>query len=313
MSNRDDFTVAVKRVLAQRAGYLCSKPGCRKLTIKPHSDPEKSLSNGVAAHIHAASENGPRYDPNQTPEERSSINNGIWLCHDHSDIIDKDENAYPAMLLREWKAQHEEFINNDGGLLDLPEIKIETTSGLSVIPKPGVKITGEEVKKFRQHILTIKNNNKREMSYLRSRIQMPEYVVSVELLDSPIGTNVKCIPERSNLVVEASGNGSVEMLGGQRPLVNLELEIDKLPALKQFQLKFLTVQDLDPNGFMRGFGDDSSMYYIHGDLQHEYYGEQINRVFVTKFQYHQEDRILISSQCEEYTEDTKIGLRFMGF
>jgi len=103
MPKRDDFPIAIKRILAQRSGYLCSKPGCRKLTIRPHSDPEKSLSNGVAAHINAASKNGPRYDPNQSEEERSSINNAIWLCHDHSDIVDKDEKKYPEELLREWK------------------------------------------------------------------------------------------------------------------------------------------------------------------------------------------------------------------
>jgi len=312
-ADRDDFTVNVKRILAQRAGYLCSKPDCRKLTIKPHSDPEKSLSNGVAAHINAASENGPRYDPNQTPEERSSINNGIWLCCDHSVIIDKDTSTYPANFLREWKSKHEEFISNGGGLLKLPDINIETTNGLSILPNSPFKITGDDVSKLREHILTIKNINSKELLYLHSRIQLPEYVVSAEVMDSPIGTNVKCIPERSNLVVNASGSGSVEMVGKPRPPMNLELEIDKLPPLKEFRLKFITIPHSAPDGYILGFDENSSMHYIHGELQHEYYGEYIKRIFVTKFKYDQDSRKLESSQCEEYTEDSKLALRYLGF
>ena len=273
MSNRDDFTVGVKRTLAQRAGYLCSRPDCRKLTIRPHSDPEKSLINGVAAHIHAASENGPRYDPGQTPEERSSIGNAIWLCHDHSDIIDKDEKTYPAEILYDWKKKHEEYINKSGGLLELPNISMQTTEGLTIQPTRPIKITGNDISHFREHILTIENKNKRELSYLKARIQFPEYILHAEISDAPIGTNIRCIPERQNCVVNAAGNGSVEMNIGDRPSMNYELEIDKLPALKTFRIKFFSVAHPKPDGYILGFSAESSMHYIQGELQHEYYGE----------------------------------------
>jgi hypothetical protein len=68
------------------------------------------MNIGVAAHICAAAP-GPgarRYDPNLTPEERSSINNGIWLCAACATIIDRDETTYPAARLREMKRRHEE-------------------------------------------------------------------------------------------------------------------------------------------------------------------------------------------------------------
>jgi len=83
------------------------------MTIGPHSDPNKSLSTGIAAHICGAKQGkkSPRYDPNQTPEQRKDISNAIWLCHDCSDMVDKDEKAYPAEKLREWKRLHEEFIS----------------------------------------------------------------------------------------------------------------------------------------------------------------------------------------------------------
>lgn len=111
-NKRDDFPVWVKRKLAERVHYICSNPECKKMTVRPHDDPEKSTITGVAAHIRGAKDGAKsiRFDPNQTPDERKSIKNGIWLCHDCSDIIDKDEKAYPAVLLLQWKHVHEEFI-----------------------------------------------------------------------------------------------------------------------------------------------------------------------------------------------------------
>ncbi len=50
----------------ERAGYRWSRPECRRLTIGPNSDAAKSTSTGVAAHIRAAAEGGPRFDPDQT-------------------------------------------------------------------------------------------------------------------------------------------------------------------------------------------------------------------------------------------------------
>lgn len=101
---RHEFTPAVKRVVAQRVGYACSYPNCTVLTIGPHSDPEKALNIGVAAHIHAASEGGPRYDPNQSEEDRKSHHNAIWMCQNHGHMIDADDDAHSAEDLQLWKA-----------------------------------------------------------------------------------------------------------------------------------------------------------------------------------------------------------------
>jgi hypothetical protein len=63
---RDDFPTLIKEMLAKRVGYRCSNPGCRKPTSGPQEDPSKAVNVGVAAHITAASPNGPRYDPSLT-------------------------------------------------------------------------------------------------------------------------------------------------------------------------------------------------------------------------------------------------------
>lgn len=107
---RDDFSAATKRTLAIRAAHFCSNPHCLKLTAGPHSDETKSLTTGHAAHIHAASSNGPRYDKNQTPIQRKAISNGLWLCRECGDIVDKDDAPHSPSLLRQWKTDHEAMV-----------------------------------------------------------------------------------------------------------------------------------------------------------------------------------------------------------
>lgn len=109
---RDSFSQTTRTKLAERAGFICSNPECNKITIGPcHSNIEYSVNVGVAAHIHAASKLGPRYNENQTPEERSSIDNAIWLCGSCSYLIDKNNGAgYSDVWLKNWKQRHESLI-----------------------------------------------------------------------------------------------------------------------------------------------------------------------------------------------------------
>jgi len=104
---REDFDKRTKDTLAKRVGFRCSNPDCRKLTSGPRKDEKKSVSVGVAAHIWAAAPGGPRPNSKMTPEERSSIENGIWLCQNCGKLVDNDEQRYTAVLLRDWKNRAE--------------------------------------------------------------------------------------------------------------------------------------------------------------------------------------------------------------
>lgn len=106
-NNRDDFTKSTIENIAARVGYKCSNPNCKVETRGPHSNVDKKVSIGEAAHITAASPGGPRYDDSLTPEQRRSNDNGIWLCRTHARLIDSDVDTYPVELLRSWKAQAE--------------------------------------------------------------------------------------------------------------------------------------------------------------------------------------------------------------
>jgi hypothetical protein len=73
----------------------------------PQSEPSGVVNVGVAAHITAASQGGPRFDVNISEKERRSASNGIWLCQNCAKLIDSDLEAYSAESLREWKGRAE--------------------------------------------------------------------------------------------------------------------------------------------------------------------------------------------------------------
>ncbi|MDX9832926.1 MAG: hypothetical protein RBU35_21835, partial [Anaerolineae bacterium] len=100
--NRDDFHAKTRRILAERAGYRCSK--CGKGTCGPGITSDKAVRVGVAAHIAAASPGGPRSDPSMTASQRKHPDNGIWLCAICAKKIDDDPAGYTAAMLREWRA-----------------------------------------------------------------------------------------------------------------------------------------------------------------------------------------------------------------
>jgi hypothetical protein len=105
---RDNFSEKTKNILASRVAFRCSFPGCSRITIGPGSgDSQQVISVGEAAHIYSAAPNGPRNNPSLTPEQRASVENGIWMCKTHARLIDVDETVYSADTLLKWKVDAE--------------------------------------------------------------------------------------------------------------------------------------------------------------------------------------------------------------
>lgn len=79
----------------------------------PQEDPNRALNLGVAAHLAGAAPGSARYDANMTSEQRSAIENGIWLCQNCAKLIDNNPAAYSTpmlqamRLLAEATARHE--------------------------------------------------------------------------------------------------------------------------------------------------------------------------------------------------------------
>ncbi len=110
MSNRDDFPRPIKRAVAAHASWHCSFTGCQNPTGGPSDESPTAVTMiRKAAHICGAS-SGPgsrRHDKSMTPEQRKSIDNAIWFCADHADLIDQDDVTYTVEILRAMKREHE--------------------------------------------------------------------------------------------------------------------------------------------------------------------------------------------------------------
>jgi hypothetical protein len=105
---RAEFPARVKEVLAGRAGYRCSFPGCARITIGPGALSDDVASTGVASHIYSAANHGPRGTGGFSSIKRSEIENGVWLCAEHARLIDLNRgDLYSPGTLRRYKYLHE--------------------------------------------------------------------------------------------------------------------------------------------------------------------------------------------------------------
>jgi len=107
---KHDFGTTVAAKIAQAAMHFCSNPTCLRLTGYSTNE-GKVRSLAEAAHV-LPSGAGPRANEigSTSPAELKSVRNGIWLCLGCHHTVDQDPKQYPAKVLREWKARHEEVI-----------------------------------------------------------------------------------------------------------------------------------------------------------------------------------------------------------
>lgn len=147
---RDDFSKKTKRLLAKRVGTICSNPGCSVPTYGPNHNPYKATSKGVAAHLTAASPEGPRYASSLSTKERKDYHNGIWLCQSCARMIDVDENEYTLSVLRSWKEKAESrarralnnpaIVNTGPNFAETIAIVIVQREQLTIEPPPSLDI-----------------------------------------------------------------------------------------------------------------------------------------------------------------------------
>jgi hypothetical protein len=294
---RDDFSAVTRRFLAERAAYICSNPDCRSNTIGPHSDPGRSLNTGIAAHICGAARGGPRYDPNQTPEERMSIANGIWLCARCSRLVDTDELLYPAERLRQWRVEHERWVSGQEMIPKIPDLRIEDVHGLSMPLSPGT-ITAEDCERIRERRIILRNPNRVPLFQFDLRIQLPETIISRPIDDIPSGITVQFKPLYAQFVAFASGEGaSVTVNRPPRPTANSNLKLDILPAQAEIRITIHTVLDWFeslPSPTPEAGEPVALKHYIRGDYFFEYRRERVRRMILVPLQYEQTLRSIAS-------------------
>ena len=96
----------VLRELYLKSGSQCAFPGCHHLIMNEHG-----VFIAQLCHIEAALPGGPRFNPNQTNEERRCYDNLLLLCHAHHKVTD-NENEFSVAQLKEIKAKHEAKFTN---------------------------------------------------------------------------------------------------------------------------------------------------------------------------------------------------------
>jgi hypothetical protein len=99
------YTDLTLKTLFSLAGNECAFPGC----TAPVFDTTHGVLTGQICHIKGKSKNGPRYDPNQTEEERNGYPNLLVMCAAHNKIIDDEatRDQFSVELLTEFKKTHE--------------------------------------------------------------------------------------------------------------------------------------------------------------------------------------------------------------
>ena len=284
--SRDDFSERVKRTVAERAAYICANPACRRPTVGPHFEPDKSLKTGEACHICAAAPGGPRFDVNQTAEQRGAIENAIWLCTECSTRIDKDESSYPVETLAEWKRNHETWIRNGGIVPSLPQISLTTIKGRTLTEVPS-QVTVQDCADFREHTLRITNSADAQILMIDASVQLPEPIIESFRCDKPVGINVGWRPVRPQMVATIKGGGTVTRNRPPLPINVYQLQIDRLPPSHSVEIGFTTSTKINEEhdlSFDRGpfAGADELPYlrnYIDGTFQFEYQGAMLKKRF----------------------------------
>ncbi|WP_145914951.1 hypothetical protein KV708_19770 [Comamonas thiooxydans] len=110
MARQGDFRQKTIDSLAAAAGYCCAR--CYKPTSYFSRERDKRIGYGRAAHKVAASAGGPRADENYTEEQLRSAENGVHLCANCADLIDKVPDLFPVDDLTRLQSLAEENQRN---------------------------------------------------------------------------------------------------------------------------------------------------------------------------------------------------------
>lgn len=177
----------IKRLFA-KSGNQCAFPSCPNRII----DNNTGKVLGEICHIKAQKPDGPRFDKNQTEEDRHDYDNLILLCSLHHTVVDSDLESYTIDSLLTMKTKHELNFDSKEEVIEealvnqlIQNINISNTI---VFESNQIKQIGQQ---WNQYAQTIQNFNspsrlKESISYdeLLSRIYDESIQLSQILADT---------------------------------------------------------------------------------------------------------------------------------
>lgn len=115
------------KILWGRAAGRCAVTTCRVELIIDSTDFDPMVLIGEIAHIEAASDSGPRANPQKPAKARDEYENLILLCKNCHSRFDGQKNTNTVEAIRQLRNDHEAWVRNS-----LPE-RGRSTTGWSVI------------------------------------------------------------------------------------------------------------------------------------------------------------------------------------
>jgi len=95
------------KLLFALCGNQCAHPDCAQPIIKAATLSSPDIVVGHISHIYAHSGKGPRGNPGMNEKQLRQADNLMLFCPTHHAIVDGQHETYPAVLLKQWKQQHE--------------------------------------------------------------------------------------------------------------------------------------------------------------------------------------------------------------
>lgn len=95
----------ILKVLYAHSWNRCAYPGCDHPIFN-----DKGIYIAQLCHIEAAMPGGPRYNVNQSEEERNGLDNLLFMCHRHH----KETDAFSVEKLKHIKTNHEKQFTEAG-------------------------------------------------------------------------------------------------------------------------------------------------------------------------------------------------------
>jgi hypothetical protein len=92
------YSTPMIKTLFARSGNRCAFPDCPELLVRDDGHIAAQI-----CHIKASKPGGPRFDPEQSSEERNGASNLILLCANHHAVVDAQPHAYTVEVLEEMK------------------------------------------------------------------------------------------------------------------------------------------------------------------------------------------------------------------
>ncbi|MCW3793885.1 hypothetical protein OM416_20030 [Paenibacillus sp. LS1] len=155
----------VLRTLALRSGNECAYPDCPAEIVDSEND-----YVGELAHIEAAEPKGPRFNPEQTDEERRGLDNLMFMCHPHHTKIDNNIEKFPVERLKEFKYNHEKNQKINSKSISDDHIKtIQQKEGNSYLDEPEEEINLDDQLKLKEWL---DKNSDYNLDHLKNNLEI---------------------------------------------------------------------------------------------------------------------------------------------